>query len=94
MCDVIGKAMALEASMTRRGLLRNAGIATVATAAGGRLLTGEAAAARGRGNGAPPRGGGGGARRHRTRLVLLGTAGGPWCCPARRIGTVSPPRSW
>ncbi|MEJ7790246.1 MAG: MBL fold metallo-hydrolase [Thermoleophilaceae bacterium] len=81
MCDVIGKAVALEASMTRRGLLRNTGIATVATAAGGRLLTGEAAAARGRGNGASPRGGGGGASRHRTRLVLLGTAGGPVVLP-------------
>jgi len=81
MCDVIGKAMAVEASMTRRGLLRNAGIATAATTAGAGLLAGEAGASGSRSNGRAPRATAPGARSHRTRLVLLGTAGGPVLLP-------------
>jgi len=87
MCDVIGKAMAIEASMTRRGLLRNAGIATAATTAGAGLLAGETAAAQRRGrsrggeNGTSRPASRNGAKNHRTRLVLLGTAGGPALLP-------------
>jgi len=73
---VIGQAM--QHAMSRRALLRSTGVA----AAAGVALGGGGTAAAGATTppGAPTRGDG---PRHRTRLVLLGTAGGPSVYPDR-----------
>jgi ribonuclease BN (tRNA processing enzyme) len=75
-CEVIGQAM--QHAMSRRALLRSTGVA----AAAGVALGGGGTAAAGATTppGAPTRGDG---PRHRTRLVLLGTAGGPSVYPDR-----------
>jgi ribonuclease BN (tRNA processing enzyme) len=75
MCEVVGQAMQL--AMSRRALLRSAGVAAAAGVAAGGVGTSPAVAS----NGAPPPAPPG--RKHRTRLVLLGTAGGPSVCPVR-----------
>jgi ribonuclease BN (tRNA processing enzyme) len=75
-CEVIGQAM--QHAMSRRALLRSTGVAAAAGVALGGV--GTAAAGATTPLDAPERGDG---RRHRTRLVLLGTAGGPSVYPDR-----------
>jgi ribonuclease BN (tRNA processing enzyme) len=75
-CEVIGQAM--QHAMSRRALLRSTGVAAAAGVALGGV--GTAAAGATTPPGAPTRGDG---PRHRTRLVLLGTAGGPSVYPDR-----------
>jgi ribonuclease BN (tRNA processing enzyme) len=75
-CEVIGQAM--QHAMSRRALLRSTGVAAAAGVALGGVGTAAAGATTPRG--APTRGDG---PRHRTRLVLLGTAGGPSVYPDR-----------
>ncbi|ONK11221.1 MBL fold metallo-hydrolase [Streptomyces sp. MP131-18] len=83
MCDDLGPL--LRAHMSRRGALRAAGTAGVAAAAVGLGVAGTSGAAQAAG--AP-----GAARpdisgsRHRTRVVLLGTAGGPVLTDGARMG--------
>jgi glyoxylase-like metal-dependent hydrolase (beta-lactamase superfamily II) len=73
MCDLVGQAIAQGVS--RRALLRatgSAALASVATTAPGTAAP------------APPLAATAKARRHRTRVVLLGTTGGPvWVVPSR-----------
>ena len=76
MCEVAGQAM--QYAMSRRTLLRNTGVAAAAGVALGGLTPARAGATGA--SGSPPPGDG---RRHRTRLVLLGTAGGPGVYPER-----------
>ena len=77
MCELVGRAM--QHAMSRRSLLRNTGVAAAAGVALGGLGPAPAGAT---GTTAPPARGNG--RRHRTRLVLLGTAGGPSVYTDRR----------
>jgi ribonuclease BN (tRNA processing enzyme) len=74
MCEVIGRAM--QHAMSRRAMLRNTGVAAAGVALAG---AGSATAVAS----TTARSGGGDGRRHRTRLVLLGTAGGPSVYPDR-----------
>lgn len=69
MCEVVGRAM--ELAMSRRNLLKGAGAAAAAGVAAGAMGAAPAGATAGTGDARK-----GGAKR-RTRLVLLGTAGGP-----------------
>lgn len=78
MCDVIGKALTQVPAASRRNFLRGAG--AVAVAGGLVGATGPAATA------AAPGGKGSSGQRHRTRVVLLGTAGGPAVLSGDRYG--------
>jgi ribonuclease BN (tRNA processing enzyme) len=76
MCELIGQAM--QHAFSRRALLRNTGVAAAAGVALGGLHASDAGA-----TGTSVSATGNSGRRHRTRLVLLGTAGGPGVYPDR-----------
>jgi ribonuclease BN (tRNA processing enzyme) len=73
MCEVIGQAMAMAVS--RRSLLKGAGAAAAAGAVGAGLGPARASAGQQSTPATPPSKGD--ASKYRTRLVLLGVAGGP-----------------
>jgi ribonuclease BN (tRNA processing enzyme) len=72
MCEVVGQAMAMAVS--RRSLLKGAGAAAAAGVVGGALGPARASATQAT---PPSPSSGGDASKYRTRLVLLGVAGGP-----------------
>ena len=72
MCEVVGQAMAMAVS--RRSLLKGAGAAAAAGAVGGALGPARASAMQATPPSPPSHGD---ASKYRTRLVLLGVAGGP-----------------
>jgi ribonuclease BN (tRNA processing enzyme) len=76
MCDAIGKALNQISPASRRNFLRTAGAAAVVGGLAGVTITPAAAAAVKENNGV----------RHRTRVVLLGTAGGPALMGEERYG--------
>lgn len=83
MCETITKAA--ELAVSRRRLLGTAGTVTAAAALG--TILGAPAVAAAGGDGGGPRGGRPDGRGYRTRLVLLGTAGGPvWWPGSKREG--------
>jgi hypothetical protein len=84
MCDVLARAMSELPESSRRSLFRAAGVVGLGAAVSSVGALGPRPAAA-----VPGAGGGSRHSRHRTRLVLLGTAGGPvaWGSGRSGIGT-------